>query len=68
MGWNVHASSCRVRQPPARLFPGFPRGGDWILGRMRMTYCSNSVPSRNPAESILTTSLLVAGLFKSVFH
>ncbi len=32
MGWNVNASSCRVRQPPARLFLDFPRGGGWILG------------------------------------
>ena len=106
MGWNVNASSCRGRQPPARLFPGFPRGRGWILGlagvpaghlpppavddepvappqqhlaksfttaiaavrRMRMTNCSNSVPSRNPAEAILTANLLVVGLFKSVFH
>jgi hypothetical protein len=36
--------------------------------RMCMTNCPNSVPSRNPAEAILTANLLVVGLFKSVFH
>jgi hypothetical protein len=36
--------------------------------RMRMTYCSNSVPTRNPAEATLTASLLVVELFTSVFH
>ncbi len=106
MGWNVDASSCQVRKPPARLspasraaaagssaWPAYPpgvshpqrlmmdrrrhRGSTWprsfttaiaAVRRIRITYCPNSVPSRNPAEAILTASLLVAGLFKSVFH
>jgi hypothetical protein len=53
------------------------RSGTWprsfttaiaAVRRMRMANCPNPVPSRNPAEAILTASLLIVGLFKSVFH